>query len=388
MELIDFMVKHPGCLCYWIVPKYKHLIPVSEIIREWLPSEIVKQEFHLQRTFRYIRLKNESQVWFHSSEDPDSLRGPGLDFVILEEAAQLKENVWWEIIKPQLWDTKGRCLMISTPKGKNWLYEEFLRAKEDNDYACWQRPSSENPYLPKGEIERYEETLPRDIFRQEFLAQFIEGAGTVFRGVENCFSDPLSSELFSINEYSDGMKIISKMRDLHGPHHIGVDLGRHQDFTVFIALDPSGYLVGFERFRELDWPIQKARLKSFIQKFPNARVTIDKTGLGDVFFSELSQEEIFLEGITLTLPTKRELITRLSMAIDERKIRGPRIPILIDELEAFSYYITRSGNIVYSAPSGFHDDCVISLALAIYHYSPIVSDWLITKGKGLMEKTL
>jgi len=136
MELIDFMVKHPGCLCYWIVPKYKHLIPVSEIIREWLPSEIVKQEFHLQRTFRYIRLKNESQVWFHSSEDPDSLRGPGLDFVILEEAAQLKENVWWEIIKPQLWDTKGRCLMISTPKGKNWLYEEFLRAKENNDYAC------------------------------------------------------------------------------------------------------------------------------------------------------------------------------------------------------------------------------------------------------------
>jgi len=388
MELLKFMTQHPGSLCYWLVPRYKQLIPVSDMIREWVPWEIVAKDFRLHKTFRYIELVNGSAVWMHSVEDEDSIRGAGLDFVVLEEAAQMRESVWKSVVRPMLLDSGGKALIISTPKGKNWLYEEYLKGQSPDwpDYKSWQRSTYENPYIPKELIEEERKSLPSDIFRQEFLAEFVEGGGTVFRGVRECFRGDVPEHIFNVVKYSEGLRIVPKEPITDRTVYIGVDLARHEAFTVFVALDEDGNLVGFERFRELSFAFQKERLKQFLKYFPRRQILFDARGLGESFLEELRREDIWVEAIKLTNPLKTQLINDLAAKLDERKIRGPAIKELIEELEAFTYHISSSGNVIYEAPANWTDDCVLALAFAASLLRSKATDWISMTGKGYLSR--
>jgi len=388
MELLRFMVTHSNCFCLWVVPKFKELIPVSEIIREWLPFKIVRRHYQLQRTYRYIELKNGSKVRFESAEDPQGLRGLAIDFVILEEAAHLKSEVWYSILRPALLDKRGEALIISTPFGKNWLYQEYLRGQDSNpDYISWRRPTYDNPYIPKELIERDKETLPEDIFRQEYLAEFIEGAGTVFRNVRECFNKNIETyyEQFIVNRYSDGMRLLPK-EQYKKFTFIGIDLGKIEDYSVFVALNNEGQLVGYERFKHLAWPMQRQRLKMFVEKFPRRHIVLDSRGPGDPIYDELVKEGIISEGVKLTLPLKREMIHNLVIKLDSLEITGPYIPELIEELEAFSYRLSSSGNVIYSAAETYHDDIVSALMMAAWHLKRKVTDWVSMSSKGFLNR--
>ena len=384
LDLVKYMIENPGSLCFWVVPKYKQLLPVSRKIEEWIPEEIIEEKYLLQQTYRYIQI-NDSQCWFHSGDDPEGLRGPALDYVVLEEAAQLKAEVWRAVIRPNLLVSGGKALIISTPKGKNWLYEEYLKgiSGEYEDYIAWRRPSYENPYIDKELIEADRRTLPEDIFRQEYLAEFIEASGTVFRGVRECFKEEPTEAEYIISRTSDGTRLMKREIDPEKYYYIGVDLGRHEDFTVFIALDDEGNLVGYDRFRRVEFPLQKTRLKEFLKHFPRYDLAIDAR-YGESFFEELREEEITARPVKFTLPLKRELVFNLSAKLDERSIRGPYIPELVEELEAFSYHMTHSGNIVYEAPSGFHDDTVSALMLAASMLRRKATDWVVLRGKSYL----
>jgi len=383
MDLIRFMVEHPGCLCFWVVPFYKHLLPVSNAIRDWLPWILVKTEYSLQQTFRFLEFTNGSKVHFHSCENPDSLRGPVLDYVVLEEAAQMKDDVWPAIIQPELIDTKGKALIVSTPKGKNWLFQEYLRAKKDPESQCWQRPSSDR--LGQTELDRERKRYPEDIFRQEFLAEFIEAGGSVFRNVRECFRGSIDTNQFNVLRYSDGMRIVPKEPLSNEYVFIGVDIGRHEDYTVFIALNSAGQLVGYERFTKIHYPLQKTRLRAFLEYFPLRQVALDSRGIGAGFFEDMQLEDIYIQGIQLTNPTKAELIHNLVLKLDDMDITGPYIPELVEELEAYSYEISHAGNIIYGAPKFMTDDCVMALAFAAKFLRQKAVDWVSIKGPGLMS---
>jgi len=384
MDMLRFMIEHPGCMCYWVVPKYKHLIAVSKSIRDWIPLELVKTQYQLQQLYRYIELHNGAKVWFHSCEDPDSLRGVGLDYVVMEEAAMMRDEVWSAIIRPTLIDSGGKALIITTPKGKNWVYKEFLLAKsgEFPEYECWQRSSLDR--LSKEELEKERATIPEDIFRQEFLAEFIDSGGSVFRNVRKCFKGDIDEERFKVVRYSDGMRMVPR-RPIDEFVYIGADLGRHKDFTVFTAIDSNGFMVGFERFTRIHVPLQKERFKAFLSHFPRRRVVIDRRGIGEGFFDELRHEGIVMEGLKLTNQDKNELIHNLIIKLDEEEIHGPFIPELVEELEAFEFKISHAGNVIYSAPENWHDDCVMSLCLAAKHLRKRVTSWVMYTGKGFME---
>jgi len=380
-DLMNFMGTHPNSLCFWVVPKYKHLIPVSDAIREWVPKLLIKDEYTLQKTYRYLGFHNGSRCWFQSAEDPDSLRGPGLDYVVLEEAAQLREEVWYSIIRPALADRNGKALIISTPKGKNWLYQEWLRGKKgDPEYEVWQRPSTDR--LTEKQVENERQRLPEDIFRQEFLAEFIESGGEVFRNVRGCFKGEPSRAVYNILKYKDGYRMVPKEPIKDRMVYVGVDIARHEEFTVFIALDEDGELVGFERFRQLDFSYQKQRLLAFLEKFPRRMIRFDSRGVGAGFFEELRREGVYVEGIKLTNPLKNEMVHNLVIKLDEGKVRGPYIPELVEELEAFTYHISSSGNVIYQAPPNFNDDCVTALTFAASMLKGRATDWISLTGKG------
>ena len=119
----------------------------------------------------------------------------------------------------------------------------------------------------------------------------------------------------------------------------------------------------YDRFNELSWPLQKKRIVS-LSNTTDAYFLIDSTGVGDPILDDLKNEGVRCEGFKFTNSSKAQLVEGLEIAIEEQNIGLPEEDVLLNELKAFSYEVTRSGNMRYSAPSGLHDDCVMALGLA------------------------
>lgn len=125
-----------------------------------------------------LLLINGRRISIKGSDRPDSLRGVGLSYVVLDEYAFMKEEVWELIILPALSRTEGGALFIGTPDGKNHFYTLYQRGLSgDPEWKSWHFASASNPFLPKREIEQARNRMSSDRFKQEFEASFEGGAG-------------------------------------------------------------------------------------------------------------------------------------------------------------------------------------------------------------------
>ena len=295
-----------------------------------------------------------------SAENEKSLLGKGLDLLILDEAARTGQDIWERYLTPNLMDRTGRALLIGNPWGKNWFYDQFLMPNNDSSYFSYHMPTaievngrvvgSNNPgVITVEELQRIKDHSPENVWKQEYLAEFMEGAGQVFRKIEGCIGGILQSPIRGYN------------------YLMGVDLGRLVDFTVIVVVDrATRRVVHFDRFNKIDWVLQKARIAETARKYNDAIIHIDSTGLGDPVTEELKMQSLVIEDYKYSRASKRKLIDKLAMLIEQKKILFPKIDVLVDELEAFSFEETKSGNLQYFAPSNKHDDCVNALALAVW----------------------
>jgi len=269
--------------------------------------------------------------------------------MIVDEASRIKRDVWQSYLYGRLTSRQGKSVMISTPFGKNWFHQEWVRAKNAKDGASFRFTSLDGVSITKKEWERAKETLPEQVFKQEYQALFLEDAASVFRGVREIISDDCLKE-------PENHKYI-----------LGVDLGKHEDFTVLTVLDKYTHkVVHWERFKKIDWNLQKERIMATSKKYNNARIIIDSTGLGDPISDDLKHHGLIVDDFKISGKSKSQLIDKLSIYIQQKAIQIPPNDILTDELESYGYQLSDSGNIKYSAPTGLHDDCVISLALAVW----------------------
>jgi len=302
------------------------------------------------RSLKRIELIQGSAIEFKSADNFDSLRGSGIHLLVIDEAALIDREAWEEALRPTLTDTKGKAIFVSTPKGRNYFFELFCRG-QDPQYPEWESfvfPTSSNPYISPEEIEEAKRTLPDAVFRQEYLAEFLEDSAGVFRNIKACiqgdFEEPISSHSYVL----------------------GWDVAKHEDFSVMMVVDTSSrHVVAYDRFNQVDYTLQVSRLESLAKKY-DATVLMDSTGVGDPILEQVLKAGIKAEGFQFTNTSKQQLIEYLSVQLEQQKITFPEIPELIHELELFQYEITRAGNVRYSAPQGYHDDCVISLALACW----------------------
>jgi len=126
-----------------------------------------------------ITLVNGAKIYVRGSDRPDTLRGVSLTYVVLDEVADVKEETWEKVIRAALSDKKGRALFISTPKGRNWLYDLYNlgMSGNDDDWKSWHFTTEDNPLIDVKEIEAAKKTMSSFAFKQEFLASF-DNAGT------------------------------------------------------------------------------------------------------------------------------------------------------------------------------------------------------------------
>lgn len=304
-----------------------------------------------------------------SIDNPNSLLGEELDLVIFDEAARFSPDIYERYIAARLATRQGKLFSISTPFGKNWFYRNHLKAD-----AAFNFPSNSNPFFPQSEWDRAKNTLPEMIFRQEYEAKFLEDAASVFRKIDECISD-------------------NCLKDVEAGHSylMGVDIGKIEDFTVITIMDrQTNEVVYWDRFNKIDYPFQKARILSAAQRYNRARITIDSTVVGTPIKEDLERMGAYIDDFNFSNKSKKELVEKLSIYTEQRAIKIPNNRILLDELESFGYRLTDSGNVIYSAPQGQHDDCVYSLALAVWNLFPFGApklDYLKERLKNIITPT-
>ena len=301
-----------------------------------------------QSEFR-IEFVNGAVVHFKSGDNPETLRGAGLKRVVVDEAARVKRDVWEEVLRPAVSDTGGKVLFISTPKGKNWFYALWIRGQDklQSDFKSWKFPTSDNPKVSPEDIEQARQSLPVDVFNQEYLAEFLENSAGVFRNIPACIGscreEPLPGKAY----------------------FAGLDLARLTDFTVLSILDQAARQVYWDRFNLLDWTVQKERIIPVIRRY-KARLNVDSTGVGDPIYEDLRRAGLDVMGYKFTADSKKKLIETLMIGFDQKKLSILDEKIQTNELDIFEYTIGSSGMVHYSAPEGYHDDTVIALALAYW----------------------
>lgn len=294
-----------------------------------------------------------SEVRGKTTENPVSLLGEGLDFVIVDEAARMKPSIWNSYLSQRLVDKDGWALIITTPRSKGWVYELWKRGQPggDPDYESWQMPSWTNPHLKRELIEAERARLPEAVFRQEYEAQWVEGAGAVFRFVREAATGDWEAPV-------PGKQYVA-----------GLDLAQIVDFSVLVVMSSDRRVVHVERFQRLPWDAQIERFKAATDRYHRCPVLVDASGLGSPIVENLIKAGIRAQPYKFTQSSKSELIQNMSVMLEKRQITLPKpelCPEMIDELEAFQYVVSETGTIRMEAPSGQHDDFVASLGLACW----------------------
>jgi len=301
----------------------------------------------VRRVDRMINLPRGGSVQVRSADDPDSLRGEGLDLVVMDEVAFTKEEAWTEALRPALSDRRGKALFISTPKGRNWFWRNYQRGLMDGiEWASFQYPTSSNPYIDPAEIEAAR-SLPERVFLQEYEAQFIDDAGGVFRRV------------------MDAATATEQLEPLAGHQYIaGVDVATKVDFTVASVVDvTTSEMVYMDRFNRVDYLVLEERLDALYKRYHMDTMIIEANSIGQPVIDHMRERGLKILPFTTSNATKTQIIFDLQAAFEHGTIRILNDPILIGELQAFEGE-QLSSTWKFGAPEGLHDDCVMSLAIA------------------------
>lgn len=338
---------------WWVAPTYQQSRKAYDRLSNGFAGAIEKK--HSAVGQMSVTWENGAVTEFKSTERYDNLRGEGVPFMVVDEAAMVPREAWEKVLRPMLSDTMGSALLISTPRGKNWFYALYQRGldPDEPEYASFSFPTASSPYIDPAEVEEARKIMPEDAFAQEFLGEFLDEVAGVFHGVDDCVCGELEEPL------ADHRYVI------------GWDIAKRQDFSVIVVIDVDHqkggqvvpHVVAFERFNTLSYTVQAERVKAVADKY-RTYVLLDSTGVGDPVFDMLRSKNVPCFPYAFTARSKEMLIQNLAIDIQSKSISYPEIPELLYELHNYQYSMSQSGKLIYSAPEGEHDDCVTALALA------------------------
>lgn len=349
----------------WGAPVY------DQVYTGWLEAKRAADGIaHFEVSRMTAHFPRGGRIVYRSLDDPDNARSQTADGIVIDECGEVDSAAWYEVLRPMLMDTNGWGWFIGTPKGRNWFWMESQKARDRDDSAAWQAPTLgarivpgeglvraphplENPNIPFTELLDMWGTTPERSFRQEVLAEWAENVGGVFRNVRSHINDGAGS----------------------GPTFVGVDWGLTNDFTVLTAMR-GGQVVGFDRFNQVGWELQRGRLGAFCQHFQPELVLTESNSFGGPNLERLQIELPWnVEGFLTTAQSKRQLIDLYSLGMERDQVHYPEIEVFIAEHEAFEYSVTAKGNVTMQAPKGGHDDCVLpgTLIKTAAGYRPVES---------------
>lgn len=165
---------------FYVAPTYQQARDILWSLLKEIGHEVIASA---HENTSVLTLINGRKIYLKGSDRPDTLRGVGLAYVVIDEYADMKPQVFEQILRPALADVQGGALFIGTPKGRNHFYElfKFSEAGKDPQWAAFHYTSYDNPLLPKSEIEAAKNSMSSFAFRQEFMASFEAASRDLFK---------------------------------------------------------------------------------------------------------------------------------------------------------------------------------------------------------------
>ena len=254
--------RHRNQICWYVAPSYRI---ARQVVWDKLKNRLRDLNWvaRVNESDLRIELVNGSIIALRGADNPDSLRGVGIDFLCLDEVADIDEKAWSEVLRPTLADRQGRALFLGTPKGKtNWLFDLYQRGQDttEHQWESWQYTTVDGGVVPEEEIESAKRDLGEREFRQEFLASFEQWSGTIYYNFDRAanvqaYTDALPTNLlvfcdFNVNPISAAVAVQTNL-GLHIVDEIVIygsntdELveevrNRYQNATITAFPDPAG----------------------------------------------------------------------------------------------------------------------------------------------------
>lgn len=329
----------PGQNFWWVAPVNNQADIAWRRLQEAIPREI----YTTNETYKKMSLINGTTIYFKSAENPDSLFGEDVYAAVIDEASRVREESW-HAVRSTLTATRGPVRIIGNVKGKkNWAYRLARAAQNGAKNHKYMKITAHDAVaagvLAREEIEEAKRQLPENVFKELYLAEPADDGGNPFGldAIRKCVA-PMSTDV---------------------PVCWGWDVAKSINYTVGIALDRDGHVCRFYRFKT-NWEETIQRITVITDGLP---ALVDSTGVGDQIIERLRRDANNFTGYKFSAKSKQDLMVGLAAAIQHREITFPDGQI-VKELEMFEYDVHRDYTL-YSAPLGYNDDCVDSLALAV-----------------------
>lgn len=366
----------------WTGPTYDHVNIGYDMFKRWCPPGLILND---SKKRRQTTLINGTNIYWRSSENPDSMIGRGYDRAYLDEASRISEEAWYRAVRPALSERGGSALLTTTPAGKkNFFYEMFKRGQNPDypDTAAFHGPSWENTLFPalREEIEEQRKHMPPEIFAQEYEAIFLEDVLSAVQGFSGVWLECMPASMHPSRKYI-----------------IGVDLAKYKNWTVISVWDVTEkpiVLKTFVRFQKSPWQRIIDQVKEVYARYNKGLVMLDSTGAGDPIYEAVCRAGVRCIPYRFeTNQLKRAVIEPYLWAIENQQLVIPNTNanfVWKSEHEIFERILTDSGNILYAAPDGYFDDTVISGALAWYGFNEYHNFQVSTSdvSKGAYDRTL
>jgi hypothetical protein len=324
-----------------------------------------------QAKLRMLWRHNRARIECVHGQDPErTIEGARVHGNVFDEASKMTAQVYASGLSTTA-NTGGWNVLYSTPRGKNYFYDLYKQCEEHMAWArktgkpfemyCATARTIDNPHNKAHIIEQAKRTLPDRMFRQLFLAEFLDD-GSVFVGYRDLVDgDAIETDgKIQAWEHPDAKK-----------HEvvIGIDWAKRQDYAVFVAweidTDEPPRCLGFRRMQGVEYKDQLRELYRFAKLFKTVRVARhDRTGIGDVLDELLEEMPFAVEPVVFTNESKAAMVDRYVLGIETASLRLPNWPQLIREHDNYDVTVTNLGKPKYGAVPGENDDVVTACFLA------------------------
>jgi hypothetical protein len=325
----------------WCSPTFSQAKSVLDQIVAAAPDLVVSSN----RMEAVVTLINGSTIKFLSSDSADNIRGFRFTHLILDEAAYIKETVISTILLPTLNPNGKKCLLVSTPAGKNHFFNWYMK----EDVVSHRITLEECPYISQTLLDEAKSSLPPDIYSQEYLAQFVDSANDVFKSID---------KVAYVGEYRRG-----------GDVYVGIDTGLSDDASVMTLVSPIGRVMNVVSISQTDINTAATLFLKELQGYNVVGGYIETNGIGRAMFDLVQPKHRRIKRFDTNINNKTEMVRKLINDIETMTIELPSAELCPDlhrEFATYTYKLSPTGKLSFGHSSGGHDDFIDSLMLANY----------------------